>query len=83
MTLIPLVFALLHAPGIMPPSQRWTTLYDQPTARVHAAPMDDRIVTVDIDEKSLAEAGRFRGRDKLADLLISCFSSRKRCPGWL
>ena len=80
-TLIPLVFALLHATGIMPLGilQRLDDiLYDVRLRASMPRSMDDRIVIVDIDEKSLAEVGRFPwGRDKLADLLDILFQQQK------
>ena len=72
-TLIPLVFALMHASGALRIGvlQRLDDIiYD---ARLRASmpqTLDDRIVIVDIDEKSLAEVGRWPwGRNKLADLV--------------
>ena len=80
-TLIPLVFALLHAADIMPLGilQRLDDiLYDVRLRASMPRTMDDRIVIVDIDEKSLAEVGRFPwGRDKLADLLDILFQQQK------
>ncbi len=71
-TLIPLVFALLHASGALPIGvlQRLDDIiYDARLRATMPQTLDDRIVIVDIDEKSLAEVGRWPwGRNKLADL---------------
>src|SRR5215212_4467186 len=80
-TLIPLVFALLHAVGALPIGvlQRLDDIiYD---ARLRASmprTLDDRIVIVDIDEKSLAEVGRWPwGRNKLATMVDELFDRQK------
>jgi adenylate cyclase len=80
-TLIPLVIALLHAVGAVPIGvfQRLDDIiYD---ARLRASmprTLDERIVIVDIDEKSLAELGRFPwGRNKLAQLVDTLFDQQK------
>ena len=80
-TLLPLAFALLHAIGALNIGvlQRLDEIiYD---ARLRAsAPntLDDRIVIVDIDEKSLAEVGRWPwGRDKMATLVNQLFDQQK------
>ena len=71
-TLIPLVFALLHASGILRLSvlQRLDDIiYDTRLRATMPNTLDERIVIVDIDEKSLAEVGRWPwGRNKLAAL---------------
>ena len=76
-TLIPLLFALLHASGALPIGvlQRLDDIiYD---ARLRAAmprTFDERIVIVDIDEKSLAEIGRWPwSRNRLAELVNELF----------
>lgn len=80
MTLIPLVFALLHAADYVPLGllQRLDDiLYDVRLRSSMPRTMDERIAIVDIDEKSLAEIGRFPwGRDKLADLLDILFQQQ-------
>ena len=72
-TLIPLVFALLHASGIMPLGvlQRLDDIvYDTRLRAMMPRALDQRIVIVDIDEKSLAEVGRWPwGRHRLADMV--------------
>jgi adenylate cyclase len=80
-TLLPLVFALLHAVGAVPIGflQRLDAiLYD---ARLRASmPMtkDDRLVIIDIDEKSLAEAGRWPwSRNRLAEMVDELFDRQK------
>jgi adenylate cyclase len=80
-TLAPLVFALLHAVGALPIGfldRLDAILYD---ARLRASmprSMDPRVVIVDIDEKSLAEIGRWPwGRNKLAAMLDELFDRQK------
>jgi len=76
-TLIPLVFAILHASGIMPIGvlQRLDDIiYDARLRATMPRTQDDRIVIVDIDEKSLAEIGHWPwGRNRLADLVDELF----------
>ncbi|MGA8514024.1 MAG: CHASE2 domain-containing protein, partial [Burkholderiaceae bacterium] len=76
-TLIPLVFALLHACAILPLTvlQRLDDIiYDTRLRATMPKTMDDRIVIIDLDEKSLAEVGRWPwGRNKLADLVKELF----------
>jgi adenylate cyclase len=80
-TLIPLVFALLHASGIMPIGvlQRLDEIiYDARLRATMPRTLDDRIVIVDIDEKSLAEIGHWPwGRNRLAELLDELFEGQK------
>ena len=72
-TLLPLVFALLHAGGVLRIDvlQRLDDiLYDARLRATMSRTLDERIVIVDIDEKSLAEVGRWPwGRNKLAQLV--------------
>ena len=72
-TLIPLVFALLHAGDVLRLDvlQRLDNiLYDARLRATMPRALDERIVIVDIDEKSLAEVGRWPwGRNKLAELV--------------
>jgi len=79
-TLIPLVFALLHASGVLPIEviQRLDDIiYDARLRATMPKTMDERIVIVDIDEKSLAEVGRFPwGRNKLARLVDMLFNQQ-------
>jgi adenylate cyclase len=80
-TLIPLVFALLHAMGVVPIGvlQRLDDIiYDARLRVTMPGTMDDRVVIIDIDEKSLAEVGRFPwGRNKLAHLVDILFDQQK------
>ena len=72
-TLIPLVFALMHASGVVRIGvlQRLDDIiYDARLRATMPHTLDERIVIVDIDEKSLAEVGRWPwGRNKLAELV--------------
>ncbi len=59
-TLIPLVIALLHALNIMPIEvlQRLDNIiYDARLRATMPRTLDERVVIVDLDEKSLAEIG--------------------------
>jgi adenylate cyclase len=80
-TLIPLVFALLHAVGVLPIgflNRLDDIIYDARLRATMPRTMDDRIVIVDIDEKSLAEIGRWPwGRNKLAGLVDELFDRQK------
>ena len=61
-TLVPLVFALLHAGGVVPIGvlQRLDDIiYDARLRATMPRTLDARVVIVDIDEKSLAEVGRW------------------------
>ncbi len=80
-TLIPLFFALLHATGVMRIDvlQRLDDIiYDARLRATMPRTLDERIVIVDIDEKSLAEIGRWPwGRNTLADLVNELFDGQK------
>jgi len=80
-TLIPLAFALLHATGLAPIGvlQRLDNIiYDARLRATMPKTLDERIVIVDIDEKSLAEVGRFPwGRNKLGQLTDVLFEQQK------
>jgi adenylate cyclase len=80
-TLIPLVFALLHACGILPLGvlQRLDdVIYDARLRATMPKTLDDRIVIVDLDEKSLAEVGRWPwGRNRMAELVDELFDRQK------
>jgi adenylate cyclase len=80
-TLIPLVFALLHASGAFPLTvlQRLDDIiYDARLRATMPKSVDERIVIVDIDEKSLAEVGRWPwGRNRLASLVDELFERQK------
>ena len=80
-TLIPLVFALLHASAILPIQvlQRLDDIiYDARLRATMPRTTDERIVIVDIDEKSLAEVGRWPwARNRLADLANELYVRQK------
>jgi adenylate cyclase len=80
-TLIPLVFALLHALGAVPLGvlQRLDDIiYDARLRATMPRTMDERIVIVDIDEKSLAEVGQWPwSRNKLAGMIDELFDRQK------
>ncbi|MDB5963816.1 MAG: adenylate/guanylate cyclase protein, partial [Polaromonas sp.] len=80
-TLIPLVFALLHAGGALRLGvlQRLDDIiYDARLRATMPGTLDERIVIVDIDEKSLAEVGRWPwGRNRLADLVGELLDKQK------
>jgi adenylate cyclase len=79
-TLIPLVIALLHAVGIarLDVTQRLDDIiYDARLRATMPRTLDERIVIVDIDEKSLGEIGRWPwGRNKLAQLVDTLFEQQ-------
>lgn len=79
-TLFPLALVLLHAMGIVPMGamQRLDDVfYDARLRATMPKTLDERIVIVDIDEKSLAELGRFPwGRNKLAHLVDVLFEQQ-------
>jgi adenylate cyclase len=80
-TLIPLVFALAHASGILTLGvlQRLDDIiYDARLRATMPRSLDERIVIVDIDEKSLAEVGRWPwGRNRLAELTDELFDRQR------
>ncbi|APW44483.1 CHASE2 domain-containing protein [Rhodoferax saidenbachensis] len=80
-TLLPLVFALLHAVGVvrLDVLQRLDDIiYDARLRATSPKTLDDRIVIVDIDEKSLAEVGRWPwGRNKLGQLVSELFDQQQ------
>ncbi|MBC7719476.1 MAG: adenylate/guanylate cyclase domain-containing protein [Chitinophagaceae bacterium] len=80
-TLIPLVFALLHVGGLLHIGvlQRLDNIiYDARLRVTMPQTLDERIVIVDVDEKSLAEVGRWPwSRDKLARLSTELFEQHK------
>ena len=80
-TLIPLVFALMHASGVLRIGvlQRLDDIiYDARLRATMPQTLDERIVIVDIDEKSLAEVGRWPwGRNKVADLVEELLDRQK------
>lgn len=80
-TLVPLVIALLHATGILRIGvlqQLDDIIYDARLRATMPQTLDERIVIVDIDEKSLGEIGRWPwGRNKLADLATELFDNQQ------
>ena len=76
-TLLPLVFALLHAIGAVNIGvlQRLDDIiYDARLRATMPKTLDERIVIVDIDEKSLSEIGRWPwGRNKMAEFTNELF----------
>jgi adenylate cyclase len=80
-TLIPLALALPHTLGLMPIGvlQRLDNIiYDARLRWTMPRTLDERIVIIDIDEKSLAEVGRWPwGRNRLAELVDELFERQK------
>ena len=80
-TLIPLLFALLHASGLLQIgvlSRLDAIIYDARLRATMPQTLDERIAIVDIDEKSLAELGRWPwGRNKLAELTTELLDRQK------
>jgi adenylate cyclase len=80
-TLVPLLFALLHTTSVLPIGvlQRLDNIiYDARLRATMPKTLDDRIVIIDIDEKSLAEVGRWPwGRNKMAALTDELFERQK------
>lgn len=81
MTLIPLVVALLHASDIVPLGvlhRLDAIIYDARLRATMPRTMDERIVIIDIDEKSLAEVGRWPWpRNRLASLMDELFARQR------
>lgn len=79
-TLVPLILVLLHATGALPlgTMQRLDdVIYDTRLRATMPNSLDERIVIVDIDEKSLAEVGRFPwGRNKVGRLVDTLFNDQ-------
>ena len=79
--LVPLLFALLHATGVLPIGvlQRLDDIiYDARLRWTMPRTMDERIVIVDIDEKSLADEGRWPwARNRLAELVNELFERQQ------
>ncbi len=80
-TLLPLLFGLLHAMQFVPLgilSRLDDIIYDARLRVTMPRTLDDRIVIVDIDERSLAEAGRFLYmRDKMAKFVTEIFDRQQ------
>lgn len=81
LTLLPVLLALLHASGVwrMPVLERLEAIaYDIRLRAFMPRTLDERIVIVDIDEKSLAEVGRWPWpRDRMADLVNRLFDQQR------
>lgn len=80
-TLLPLVFALLHAAGALRLGvleRLDNIIYDSRLRATMPRTLDERVVIVDIDEKSLAEVGRWPwSRNRLAELTTELFERQK------
>jgi adenylate cyclase len=80
-TLIPLIFALLHASAILPIhvfERLDDIIYDARLRSTMPKSIDNRIAIIDIDEKSLAELGRWPwGRNKMATLVEELFDRQQ------
>ena len=76
-----MLFALLHASGVLPIGvlQRLDDIiYDARLRATMPRTLDERIVIVDLDEKSLAEVGRWPwGRNRMAELVDELFDRQK------
>jgi adenylate cyclase len=80
-TLIPLVVALLHASALLQINvleRLDAIIYDARLNATMPKTMDERIVIIDLDERSLAEVGRWPwGRNKLASLVDELFEKHQ------
>ncbi len=80
-TLIPLIFALLHASAVLPIhvfERLDDIIYDTRLRATMPQSIDNRIAIIDIDEKSLAELGRWPwGRNKMATLVDELFDRQQ------
>jgi adenylate cyclase len=80
-TLIPLLFALLHASETLPIGvlkRLDDIIYDARLRATVPNTLDKRIVILDVDEKSLAEVGRWPwARNKMATLVDELFDRQK------
>jgi adenylate cyclase len=80
-TLLPLVFGLLHADGVLHLDvlQRLDDIiYDTRLRATMPRTLDERVVIVDLDERSLAEVGRWPwGRHRMAALVDELFERQK------
>jgi adenylate cyclase len=80
-TFIPLVFALLHAVGVLPIgvlNRLDNIIYDARLRATMPRTLDERIVIIDIDEKSLAEVGRWPwSRNRMAQMVDELFDRQK------
>ncbi|MCC2676554.1 MAG: adenylate/guanylate cyclase protein [Ramlibacter sp.] len=80
-TLVPLVLALMHAIGVLHIGvlQRLDDIiYDARLRATMPRTLDERVVIIDIDEKSLAEVGRWPwSRNRLAEMVDELFDRQK------
>ncbi|MDP2416891.1 MAG: adenylate/guanylate cyclase domain-containing protein [Hydrogenophaga sp.] len=80
-TLLPLIVVLLHALGVVPMGmlQRLDDIfYDARLRATMPNTLDNRVVIVDIDEKSLAEVGRWPwSRNHMAKLVDTLFAEQR------
>ncbi len=80
-TLIPLAFALLNAIGVLPLTflqHLDDVIYDARLRGTMPRTLDERIVIVDIDEKSLADIGRWPwSRNRMAELADELFERQQ------
>ena len=80
-TLVPLLFALLHASGVLRLgllNRLDNIVYDARLSATMPRTLDERIVIVDVDEKSLSEVGRWPwSRHKLATLVDELIDRQK------
>jgi adenylate cyclase len=80
-TLIPLVFALLHASAILRVhvfERLDDIIYDARLRATMSQTLDERIAIIDIDEKSLAELGQWPwSRNKMAALVNELFDRQQ------
>ena len=79
-TLLPLVVVLMHAVGVVRLGvldRLDNIIFDSRLRATMPKTLDDRIVIIDIDEKSLADIGRWPwGRNRLSDCVTSRGLSR-------
>ncbi len=80
-TLLPLVLVLMHAIGTVRLGvldRLDSIIYDTRLRATMPKTLDDRIVIVDVDEKSLADVGRWPwGRNRLSELTTELFERQK------
>ena len=80
-TLLPLILVMLHVLGVVPMGmlQRLDDIiYDTRLRATMPGTLDDRVVIVDIDEKSLAEVGRWPwSRHHMARLVDTLFEDQR------
>ena len=80
-TLLPLVIVLLHAIGVVRLGvldRLDNIIFDTRLRATMPQTLDERIVIVDVDEKSLAEVGRWPwGRNRLSELTNELFERQK------